>query len=50
MNAMGEIILTYRGMGGSTIPLEADPIVPALFRDTYDLVAMNKKLMIKVAG
>ena len=30
---MAEIILTYRGVGGSTIPLEADPIVPALFRD-----------------
>lgn len=28
---MGEIILTYRGTGGSMIPLEAEAIVPALF-------------------
>src|SRR3989304_982692 len=29
---MGEIILTFKGMGGSTVPLEADPITPDLLQ------------------
>lgn len=30
---MGEVVLTFKGLGGSPIPLEADSINPMLFRD-----------------